>query len=133
LVTVPPALREAVYQKHVWVAVSVDEDGWVKGKGTVIVNIFNVLRRANRRAVAVTCIIVATVELVHDECCAVTAYVLDFCELGVGDYLSCRVSRVARQDYRGSPGNLFCDLIRVDVVAICFGERNGYRCKLCLY
>ena len=69
--------------------------GQYKGEGTVFVNVLDVCSRADGRAVAVAGVIVASIEFVHNECCAVTAYVLNLGELGVGDDLARGVSWVA--------------------------------------
>jgi hypothetical protein len=61
----------------------------------VFVDVLNVLGGRNGRPVAVRSVVVAAVELVHYEGCAVTADVLDFSQLGVLDHLAGWIAGVA--------------------------------------
>ena len=88
----------------------------------VLINIVDVLSRGNSRAVAVTGVVVSTVELIHDQRRSVTANILDLCQLGVLDNFASRVTRVGSQDDGCSAGDLLGDLVGVDVVVIRFGE-----------
>lgn len=101
----PEALSKAIYDQYV-----------------VLIHILDVLSRGNRRPIAVRSVIVATVELIHDEGGAVTADILDLCELGVLDDFAGRVARVRGQDNGRAASDLLCDFVGVDVVAISLCE-----------
>ena len=58
-------------------------------------------------SITVACIVVATVELVHDECCSITAYVLDLCEFRIDNHATCRIPWVRGKDNGSATGYLF--------------------------
>ena len=77
-----------------------------------------------------TGVVVPRVELVADEGGATSADILDLGQLRVRDDASGRVSRVRCQNDRGSAGDFLGDLVRVNMVAILIGERDGDRGEL---
>lgn len=87
---------------------------------------------ADGRAVAVAGVVVARVKLVADQGGALAADVLDLGQLRILHDAAGRVARVGGQDDAGAAGNLLGDLVRVDVVAVLFGQRdrNGGELKL---
>lgn len=95
----------------------------INDQDIVLVDVLNVLGCGDRSAVTVAGVVVATVELVADECSTTAAEVLNFSQLGIGHNPSRRVARVGGQDDRGAPGDLRGDRIRVNMVAIFFGKR----------
>lgn len=60
----------------------------------VLIDIIDILRRRNGRAVTVGRVVVTAVELVHDQRSSITADILDLRKLGVLDDFTGRVSRV---------------------------------------
>ena len=67
----------------------------INEENVVFVNVDDVVGGGNAGAVAIASIIVARVEFVHNQCSTVTAYILDFGELGVLHDLPCGVAGVA--------------------------------------
>jgi hypothetical protein len=88
----------------------------------VLIHIINILRRGNGSAVTVWRVIVPAIELIHDKRCSVTADILNLCELRVLDYSSGRIPWVRSENDWCSTWNLLSDLVRVDVIAIWFGQ-----------
>lgn len=99
----------------------------VDDQDIVLVDIDNVLGRADGSAVAVASVVVARVELVADQGGVVAANVLDLSQLGVGDNTASGVAGVRGKDDTGTAGNLVGDLVGVDVVAVLLlqGNRDG--------
>lgn len=96
----------------------------------ILINILDVFSRGNSSAVAVTGVVVSTVELIHDQRRSVTANILDLCQLGVLDYFTSRVTRVGGQYDGCSTGDLLGNLVGVDVVVVRFGKGRGNCCEL---
>ena len=102
----------------------------VDDQDIVFVDIIDVLSRGYGGPVAVAGVVVATVELIHDQCSSVTADILDLGELRVLDYFPRRIAGVRGQDDRGSSCDLLGDLVGVDVVVVRFGKRGRDSCEL---
>ena len=96
----------------------------------ILVHIDDVVSSAHCSTVAIASVIVTTVELVHDQCCSITAQVLDLCKLRILHNLAGWVARVGGQDDRSTTRNLFGNLFWMDMVAICFGQRRGNSSKV---
>ena len=96
----------------------------------VMVDIEDVARSGDGRAVAVMIVSVARVEFVEDERCPVTADVLDFGKLLWVERVTSWVTRVRSQYDRGAAGELFGYLVGVDVVAVGGRERRWDRHEL---
>jgi hypothetical protein len=58
----------------------------------VFIYVLDVGGGADSGPVAVGCVVVASVEFIHDECCSVSADVLDLSKLGIGNDLSSGIS-----------------------------------------
>ena len=86
--------------------------------------------RADGGAVAVARVVVARVELVADQGGALAADVLDLGQLRVLDDEAGRVARIRGDDDAGAAGDFLSDLVRVDVVAVLFRERDRNGSKL---
>lgn len=97
----------------------------VDDKHIVLVDVVDVVCCADDSAVAVGRVVVAAVELVHDQRGAVAADVLYLSQLRVGQSATGRVARVGGEDDRSAASNLGCDVLGVDVVAVLTQERNG--------
>jgi hypothetical protein len=97
----------------------------VDDEDVVLVYVVNVVCCGDDGAVAVGCIVITAVELVHDQRGAVAADVLDLGELRVGESTTGRVARVGRQDHAGATGDLGSDVLCVNVVAVLSKKRNG--------
>ena len=82
---------------------------------------------ADGGTIAVAGVVVARVELVHDERGALPADVLDLGKLGVGNDTPGWVPGVGSQDNAGAAGDFLGDLFGVDVVAVFLGQgdRDG--------
>lgn len=87
----------------------------------VLIHVLDIVCRADGGSVAIASVIVSAVKLVHDECCPVTANVLDFGKFWVFDDLTGRVARIRCQNYRCSSGDFLRNLVRMDVIAIFLG------------
>ena len=85
---------------------------------TICVDVLDVVRGTNHFAVALTCIVIPTVKLVHDERRSISTDVLNLLQIRVGNHLSARVSRVRRQNHRDAPTDLVGNLFRMDMVSI---------------
>ena len=105
----------------------------VNEQDVVFVYIFDIICSGNGLAVAVTGIVVTTVEFVHDERRTVPADVLDLCEFGIADYLSGRVSWIGGQDDGGASGNLCGDLVGVDMIVVFVRQGRWDRRELRTY
>jgi hypothetical protein len=97
---------------------------------TVLVDVHDVLGTTQGRSITVGGVVVSAVELVQNQGGTATADILDASKLWVGNDVAGRVTRVGGQDNRGTASNLFCDLVRVDVVVVVFGQWNGDGRKL---
>jgi hypothetical protein len=97
----------------------------------VLVNVVNVLCGTDGGTIAVGGVVVSTIEFIHDESGSITAYILNFGEFGVLDYFSRGIAGVGGEDDGCSSGDLFGDLVRVDMVSICFTKRRWDSRKLC--
>ena len=95
-----------------------------------LVNVHDVISSAHGGTVTVARVVVATVEFIHDQRCSITAQILDLCQLRVLHHLTCRVARVGGQDDRSTARNLIRNLLRMDMIAICFGQGRGYRSEV---
>lgn len=87
-------------------------------------------RSGDGLAIAVRRVVVARVELVADEGRAAAADVLDLGQLRVLDHTTRGVARIRSQDDTGATSDLLRNLVRVNVVVILFGERDGDRSEL---
>lgn len=85
---------------------------------------FEAYRGGDGLAIAIRGVVVTRVELIADEGRTATADVLDLGQLRVLDDTAGRVAGVGGQDDTGTTGDLLCDLVRVDMVAILFVQRN---------
>lgn len=97
----------------------------VDNEHVVFVDVDYVLGGGDGGSVAVGGVVVPRVELVADEGGALTADVLDFGELGVGDDEAGWVAGVGGDDDGGAAGDLLGDLVGVDVVAVFLGQGDG--------
>jgi hypothetical protein len=70
----------------------------IDDQNIIFVNILNIFSCTYSCAITVTCVIVTTIEFVHDQRGSVPADVLDLSELGVFDNLSCRIAGVGGKD-----------------------------------
>ncbi len=77
---------------------------------------------ADGATVTVASIVVSRVELIAHESGAVSADVLDFSQLWVGDNAASWVTWVRGNDDSGTTGDLFGDLVRVDMITIFLGQ-----------
>jgi hypothetical protein len=102
----------------------------VNDQDIVFINVVDVLRCTNCGAVAIASIVVSAIKFVHDQCSPVSTDILDLSKLRVLDHSSSRVSRVRCQNYRRTTCNLFCNLVRVDMVSILLGQRTRNRSEL---
>ena len=102
----------------------------VNDEDVVLVNILDVLGGGDGGAVTAARVVVTRVKLVADEGGAATADVLDLSQLRVGDDPARGVAWVGCQDYRRTPRDLGCNVVRMDVVAVLLGERRGDGGKL---
>lgn len=80
--------------------------------------------------VAVSGVVVSTVELVQNQSSTVTADILDIGELVLGDKVAGRVTGVGGQEHLSTTGDLLGDLVGVDVVVILLRQRDGDRSDL---
>lgn len=71
----------------------------INDQNIIFIHILDVLCCTDGRAVAIGCVVVSAVELVHDQSRAVSADILYLRKLGVLDYLSGRVTGVRGQDH----------------------------------
>lgn len=102
----------------------------VNDKDVILVDILDVLGSRDGGAVAVARVVVARVELIADEGGPATANVLDLGQLGVLHNTTGRVARVRGQDDGCTTSNLLGNLVRMDMVSVFFGQRNGDGSKL---
>ena len=96
----------------------------VDDEHVVLVDVHDVLGRADGRAVAVGRVVVARVELVADEGGAAAADVLDLGQLRVLDDPAGRVARVGGQNDTRASSDFLGDLVRVDVVTVLLVQGN---------
>lgn len=102
----------------------------VDDKDVVFIDILDVLGGRDGAAVAVARVVVTRVELVADESGTATANILDLSQLRVLDNTAGRVAWVRGQNDGGTASNLFRNLVRMDVVSVLFGQRDGNSSKL---
>lgn len=96
-----------------------------KGQRTILVNVNHVLGTTDRAAVAIGGVVVATVELVQDQGCAVTANVLDLGQLIMRHEVTGGVTGVRGQQHLGTTRDFLGDLIGVDVIVVLLRQRDG--------
>lgn len=97
----------------------------VNDEHIVGVNVLDIVGSRDDSAVAVGRVVVAAIELIHDQGRAVTANVLDLGEFRVGDHLAGGVARVRGQDDGGAASDFGGDKIGGHVVLVVFAERDG--------
>lgn len=102
----------------------------IDNEHVVIVNIDDVVCRANDGAIAVRRVVVPAVELIHDESRAVAAEILNLGEFRVHHHLSRWITWVGSQDDGRAAGDFFGDLVRVDVVVVLAAQGDGDRCEV---
>lgn len=103
---------------------------WGELVRTILVDINDVLGTTDGGTIAVSGVVVSTVELVQNQSSTVTADVLDISQLVLGNEVAGRVTRVGGQKHLSTPGNLLGDLVRVDVVVVLLRQRDGDRSDL---
>ncbi len=96
----------------------------VNDQHVVLIHIFNIIRCGNCGPVTIGRIVVATIELVHDQRCSITANVLDLCKLRVLHNFTGRVSWVRSKNDGCATGDLFSYLVGMDVIAIRLYKRR---------
>lgn len=96
----------------------------VQEQDVIVVHVFDVIGRTHGRSVTVARVVVATIELIHDERCSITTNVLNLGQLGILDDMTRRVARVGRQDDRRASGDFFGDFIGMDMIPIRLGQRR---------
>lgn len=102
----------------------------VDDEDVILVDVLDVLSGRDGGAIAGAGVVVTRVELVADEGGAAAANVLDLGQLGVGDDSTGGVARVGGEDDGGAAGDLFCNLVGVDVVTVFLLQRDGDGGKL---
>lgn len=102
----------------------------VDDENIVVINVLDVFGGRNHGAVAFGGVVVAAVELVHDEGGTVTADVLNLAQFRIRDHLACGVARVGGEDDRSTAGDFLSDLVGVHVVLVVTRQRNGDSCDL---
>ncbi len=98
----------------------------------VVIHILDIIGGGHSSTVTIGGVVVAAVELIHDQSSSITADVLNLGELRVLHDLACWVTRVRSQDDRHAAGDLISDLIRMDMITIFLREwrRNGRELEL---
>ena len=96
----------------------------INNKNIILINILNILRRRDGSTITVASVVVARVELITDESSTTTANVLNLRQLRVSNHPTSRVTRVRRQDDRGTTSDFLSNLVRMDMVAILLVERH---------
>ena len=102
----------------------------VDDQHVILVDVDDVGCRADDRAVAVGGVVVAAVELVHDQGGAIAAEILDVGQLRVDHHLPRRVSGVRGQDDGRAARDFLGNLVRVNVVVIFARQGNRDRRKV---
>lgn len=102
----------------------------VNEENVIFVHIFDIVRRTHGRPITVAGVVVATVELIHDQRRSITTNILDLGQLGILDNLAGRVARIGRQDYRRAPGNFLGDFVGMDMIVITLRQRRWNGRKL---
>lgn len=90
----------------------------------VFIDIFDILGGTDDGTVTFVQIVIATVELIHDQGGTVAAKILNLRELRVGYDLARGVTWVRSEDDAGSTGDFFGNLVWVDVPSILSRERD---------
>lgn len=102
-----------------------------RAKQTILVDVNHIGGAADGGAVAVGGVVVTTVELIQNQGRAVTANVLDLCQLVVLHEVAGWVTRVRGQQHLRATSDFLGDLIGVDVVVILLRQRDGNGSNLC--
>lgn len=97
---------------------------------TILVNIDNVLSTTQRRSIAVSGVVITTIKLIQDQGGTITANILNLGKIWVFNNVTSGITRVGCQKHRGTSSNLFCNLIRVDLIVVTFGKGYGDRREL---
>lgn len=95
----------------------------------VIIYVMHVLCGRYDLPIAARRVVVATIELIHDEGPTIAAHVLDVLELRVADDLACRVTWIACQQNPSTTCCLFPDQALVDMPAVVLGQWNWDWCE----
>lgn len=101
-----------------------------KRRRTILVDVNHILGTTDRAAIAIGGVVVATVELVQDQGCAVTADVLDLSQLIMRHEVTGGVTRVGGQQHLGTTRDFLGNLIGVDVIVILLRQRHRDRGNL---
>lgn len=97
---------------------------------TILVDVLHVRRTADRRAITIRRVVVATVELIQNQRRAVPTDILDARQLLIGDEVTRGVTGVGGENDGGSTSDLLGDLVGVDVIVVVFSEGHRDRSDL---
>ena len=97
---------------------------------TILVDILHVRCTADRRAITIRRVVVATVELIQNQRRAIPTNILDARQLLIGDEVTRGVTGVGGENDGGSTSDLLGDLVGVNVIVVVFGEGHRDRSDL---
>lgn len=95
-----------------------------------MVDVLHVGSTTDSRSIAVSSVVVATIEFIQDQRSAISADVLDLGQLFIGHKMSGRIPGVRCEEHRCATSDFLGDLVGVNVIVIFFSQGNRNRSDL---